>query len=124
MKPKIATKHEIKNHKHVFIVLKGIAQVTDERGIDLFEKTSFLDDVGYGAHLDAFGFVDVFESIEIFGLLVLDDADFAKGAFADSAEKVEVVEIDGTVKVYHFWFAAEGAHCGEESGRGWGAVRA
>ncbi len=41
---------------------------------------------------------------------MLDDAHFAEGALADGAEEVEVVEVDGPVKVDDFGLAADGSH--------------
>ena len=37
-----------------------------------------MDDVRNGFHLDTLGLVDVFEGVELLGLLVLDDANLAK----------------------------------------------
>jgi hypothetical protein len=56
----------------------GGASGMGERSTNLFEQAAFLNDVGDGLHLDAFGFVDVLESIELLCLLVLDNADLGE----------------------------------------------
>jgi len=49
------------------------------RTMDLFEETTLLDNVGDCFHLYTLCFIDVLESVEVFGLLVLDNADLGEG---------------------------------------------
>jgi len=46
---------------------------------NLFKKSTFLDDVWDGLHLDAFRLVDVFEGVELTGLFVLDNTNLRQG---------------------------------------------
>ena len=93
--PQVPTKHEVQDEEAVFIVLECISQIDDERVIDLqmkdgrhhgrrrafkiavylLQKPALLDDIGDSLLLDAFGFVDVLESVEFFRSFVLDDSD-------------------------------------------------
>ena len=93
--PQVSAKHEVQDKKAVFVVLECIPQIYDERVIDLqmkdgrhhgrrraanvvvylFQKPALLDDIGDSLLLDAFGLVDVLESVEFFGSFVLDDSD-------------------------------------------------
>ena len=45
---------------------------------NFFQKPSFLYNIWHGFHLHTFSLVDVFESIELAGLLVLDDPNLRK----------------------------------------------
>jgi hypothetical protein len=85
----------------------------------LLEQSSLLDDVGNGLHLDTFGLVDVFESVEVAGLFVLYDTDLdttserlnkwpekkdfqtnlAKGTLSNTAQEHKVKEVNLTLKV-------------------------
>ena len=85
---------------------------------DLFQQAALLNDIGNGLHLDAFRLVDVFESIQLAALLVLDDSDLrnerrcdvnqgerkrtclSEGALADTAKENEMEEVYIPVKVY------------------------
>jgi hypothetical protein len=93
--PQVSTQHEVQDEEAVFIVLECIPQIDDERVIDLqrkdgrhhgrrravniavylLQKPALLDDIGDSLLLDAFGLVDVLESVEFFRSFVLDDSD-------------------------------------------------
>jgi hypothetical protein len=49
--------------------------------MDLFEQSPLLDDIGNCLHLDTLCFVDVFESIELASLFMLDHTDLDAGGF-------------------------------------------
>ena len=77
---------------------------------DLFQESSFLNDIGDGFHLYTFRLVDVLESVRDLGALVLHDAHLtsnglarrghaqrrraylAKGALADHPQEVKVLD--------------------------------
>jgi hypothetical protein len=74
--------------------------------VDLFQESPFLYDVGNGLLTNAAALVDVFEGIEFLGALMLDDPHLAKGSLAHRTMKVEMIEVDFSVKVHRFRKAA------------------
>lgn len=46
METQVAAKHEVEDHKEVFIVLEGESQVTDEWRVNLLQQPSLLYDLG------------------------------------------------------------------------------
>lgn len=97
----VTTQHEIQYEEAIFVVLECVTQVDDERVVDLnsgkririrhspqlaivlhkqrvsntylLQKPPFLYDISYRFHLYTLSLVDVFESIKISSLLVLND---------------------------------------------------
>jgi hypothetical protein len=106
VKSKVTTKHQIQYKETVLVVLESISKIDDKRMVNLFEQPSFLDNVSNSSHLDAFRFVDVFEGIQLSRLLVLDDTNFAEGAFTNTAEENEMEEVNLAIKVDRFWATA------------------
>lgn len=89
---KITTKHEVKNEEAIIIVLESIAEVAQERVIDLLKQSPFLDDVSNSLLSHALLLVHVLERVEFLALFMLDDTNLAKGTFTDHSVEVEVIE--------------------------------
>jgi len=87
----IPSQHEVKNEEAVFVVLERVSQINnegvvdlenfntvdqgDEEVTDLLKQPTLLNYVRNGLLTNTFGLVDVFESVELFRALVLDDTD-------------------------------------------------
>ena len=83
----------------------------------LFQQPALLDDVCYGLHLNALGFVDILEGVQVAGLLVLHDAHLrrqrretwgkrgrqthlAERALSNTPKKDEMKQVNLSIKVY------------------------
>lgn len=85
----------------------------------LLKKPPFLDYVSHCFHFNTFGLVNIFESIKLAGLLVLNDPDLnnrsrgvqqeygisnlSKCTFPNASKKDKVEEIDFAIKIWGLW---------------------
>lgn len=53
VKSQVAPEHKVKDHKEIFIILKGVAEIADKEAVYFFKQPPLLNNVLYSMLLDA-----------------------------------------------------------------------